>query len=54
MKKFIIETIEMLVNIGIAIGVVYLISAITGQHVDEIVGWAALGIAAGASARARK
>ncbi len=35
-----------LVNIGIAIGVVYLFSWVMGVDPDSIVGWVALGMAA--------
>ena len=45
----IVDFIKFLVNLAIAIGVVYGIAWLSGQNADEVVGWAALGIAVGAS-----
>lgn len=41
--------IELFIKVAIAIGFVYGISWLAGKSPDEIVGWAALGIAIGKS-----
>ena len=49
MEKFLINIVSGLINVGIAIGVVYLASWLMGQPVDSLVGWVALGMAAGSN-----
>lgn len=46
MEKFLLDLLTGLVSVGIAIGVVYAMGWLTGQDVNDIVGWAALGMAA--------
>jgi hypothetical protein len=40
-----------LVDVLIAIGVVYILAWLFGEPVDQVVGWVALGLAAGAMAK---
>jgi hypothetical protein len=49
MEKFLINVASGLINVGIAIGVVYLLGWLLNQDVDSIVGWVALGMAAGSN-----
>lgn len=49
MEKFLLGLLTGLINVAIAIGVVYLASWLTGQPVDSLVGWVALGMAAGSN-----
>ena len=51
MTNSISDFIKLLANIAIAIGVVYVLAALTGDTVDKIVGWAALVIAVGARSK---
>lgn len=51
MTDLIVDFIKFLVNLAFAIGVVYFIAWLTGQNPDEVVGWAAVGIAVGASSK---
>lgn len=46
MEKFLFDVLTGLVSVGIAIAVVYAMGWLTGQDVNDIVGWAALGMAA--------
>lgn len=46
MTKFLIELITCVIDIAIAVLVVYILGWITGSDVDDLVGWAALGMAA--------
>ena len=45
------DFIKFLVNLAIAIGVVHGLAWLTGDTADQLVGWAALGIAVGASSK---
>ena len=40
-----------LIDVFIAIGVVYILAWLFGEPVDQVVGWVALGVAAGAGAK---
>lgn len=51
MTDHIVDFIKFLANLAVAIGVVYFLAWLTGQTPDEVVGWAALGIAVGASSK---
>jgi hypothetical protein len=46
MQKYIINLIYGLINVAIAIGVVYFMGWLLAEDVDSIVGWVALGMAA--------
>ena len=46
MEKFLLDLLAGLVSVGIAVAVVYAMGWLTGQDVNDIVGWAALGMAA--------
>lgn len=49
MEKFFLNVFTVLINTVIAVGVVYGIAWMLDQHVDSIVGWVALGLAAGSN-----
>ena len=42
---------ESIYDVLIAVGVVYFLAWIVGQSVDQVVGWVAMGMAAGAGAK---
>jgi hypothetical protein len=49
MEKFFLNVFTVLINTVIAVGVVYGMAWLLDQHVDSIVGWVALGLAAGSN-----
>lgn len=49
MEKFLLKLLTGLVSVGIAVAVVYAMGWLTGQDVNDIVGWVALGMAATSS-----
>ena len=51
MTDRVLDFILFLIHIAIAIGVVHGLAWLTGDTADQIVGWAALGIAVGASSK---
>lgn len=44
-------SLSSLVDVLIAIGAVYILAWLFGESVDQVVGWVALGVAAGAGAK---
>ena len=46
MEKFLLNLLTSLVSVGIAVAVVYAMGWLTGHDVNDLVGWAALGMAA--------